>query len=98
MKEYQDNNPKINSDNVMLSKDRLDNLPYDFIEDLKKKHPNLTKSEIKFCTYIKMRLPIDEIISILNISNEGIKKKKYRLRKKIILEKNDSLEFYISKF
>lgn len=98
MKKYQDNDPKLNSDSVNLSKDSLDNLPYDFIKNLKKKHPNLTKSEIKFCTYIKMRLPIDEILSILNISNEGIKKKKYRIRKKITLGRNDSLEFYILKF
>jgi len=75
---------------------RLDASYHDLITKLKIKHPNLTKSELRFCMYIKIQIPITELASVLNISMEGIRKKKYRIRKKINLKSNDSLKLYIS--
>ena len=69
-----------------------------FLSRLKEECPELTKSEIKISTYMKMHLSPAEIALILGISEEGIKKKKYRIRKKFKLCRNDSLDFFILKF
>ncbi len=44
---------------------------------------------------MKMNLTSKEIANILNISNDGIKKARYRLRKKLDLETKDSLEEFV---
>ena len=69
----------------------------DFISNLLKAHPTLTKTELKFCAYLKINLLSHQISSILNISKEGIKKSRYRIRKKMGLGRSDSLENYINK-
>lgn len=84
-------------DNWELYKIKFNKVHIRFIDDLKTKHPNLTKSELRFCTYLKMEFPTLEIASILNISKESIIKKKYRIRKKLNLDKNEYLEHYFSK-
>jgi DNA-binding CsgD family transcriptional regulator len=75
---------------------RLDASHHDFLTKLKREHPDLTKSELRFCTYIKIQIPISEIAFFLNITMEGVKKKKYRIRKKINLKRNESLKLYIT--
>lgn len=69
-----------------------------FCNDLKAEHPSITKTELKFCTYLKIQLSSSEISSILNVTKEAIKKTRYRIRKKLELLPNDSLEDYISKY
>ena len=70
----------------------------DFFNKLKAKHPALTKTELKFCAYLRIHLSSSQISSILNVTNEGIKKTRYRIRKKLDLSPKDSLEDYISTF
>ena len=41
---------------------------------------------------LKMNLSSKEIANILNISTEGVKKARYRLRKKLNLSSDDSLQ------
>ena len=69
-----------------------------FFEKLKSKHPELSKSETKFCAYLRIHLSSYQISSALNVTNEAIKKTRYRIRKKMKLSPKDSLEDYISKF
>ncbi len=68
-----------------------------FFTNLKEKHPLLTKSELKFCAYLRINLSSHQISSILNITKESINKVRYRIRKKLNLATKDSLENYISK-
>lgn len=69
-----------------------------FFEKLKTKHPELSKSETKFCAYLRIHLSSSQISSFLNVTNEAIKKTRYRIRKKLKLSPKDSLENYIEKF
>ena len=69
-----------------------------FFSNLKNKHPNLTNSELRFCAYLRIQLSSSQILEILNISKEGVRKTRYRIRKKLGLDKGDSLEDYISRF
>ncbi len=68
----------------------------DFMDRLNQKYPDLTKGEIQYCIYLKMNIPPLEIASLFKISAEGLKKKKYRIRKKFNLNRSDSLKLYIS--
>ncbi|MGD1945089.1 MAG: helix-turn-helix transcriptional regulator [Croceivirga sp.] len=64
----------------------------DFAINVKKRYPEVTKNELRFMALIKMNLSSKEIATILNISTDGIKKARQRLRKKMGLSPNDSLE------
>jgi len=69
-----------------------------FFTRLKEKHPLLTKTELRFCAYLRVRLNSAQIATILHITSEGIRKTRYRIRKKMELNPEDSLEDYISGF
>ncbi len=69
-----------------------------FFNNLLEKYPNLTNSELKFCAYLRLNLSSNQIAALLNISKEGIRKARYRIRKKMDLDIKDSLEKCISKF
>lgn len=67
----------------------------DFNSKMKQQYPTISASELRFLSLVKMNLSSKEIASILNISNEGIKKARYRVRKKLNLSPEDSLEALI---
>jgi tetratricopeptide (TPR) repeat protein len=69
-----------------------------FFETLRAKHPELTKSELRFCAYLKLNLDRTQVANIHNITTEAIRKTRYRVRKKLGLSPEASLEDYISKF
>ena len=87
----------IKQNNWEIFKTSFSQVHPNFISNLLKIHPTLTKTEIKFCTYIKINMSSDQIRSLLNISKEGIKKSRYRIRKKMNLLRDESLENAITK-
>lgn len=64
----------------------------DFESTVLKKFPGITNNDLRLMSLIKMNLSSKEIANILNISMDGIKKARYRLRKKLNLDTKDSLE------
>jgi len=64
----------------------------DFNSNVKTKYPDVTSNELRLLALLKMNLSSKEIANILNISAEGIKKARYRLRKKLDLSTEDSLQ------
>lgn len=64
----------------------------DFSANIKRKYPSITSNELRLLALLKMNLSSKEIASILNISQEGIKKARYRLRKKLNLVTEESLQ------
>jgi tetratricopeptide (TPR) repeat protein len=77
---------------------KFSQLHHDFFNDLKMSHPVLTKSELKFCAYLKLHLSSNQIAAITNVTLEAIRKTRYRIRKKLNLPAGKSLEDYISGF
>ena len=86
-----------NQDNWEIFKQRFAEVHEVFFDNLIKKHPKLTKNELKFCAYLHINLSSDQISTILNVSPHSIKKTRYRIRKKLGLKTKDSLDNYISK-
>nr|WP_298927748.1 tetratricopeptide repeat protein [uncultured Allomuricauda sp.] len=64
----------------------------DFASNAKSKYPDVTKNELRFMALLKMNMSSKEIATILNVSTDGIKKARQRLRKKMDLASEDSLE------
>jgi len=71
---------------------------HDFLNNLHKKHPTLTSSELRLCAYLRIHLSSYQISDILNVTPGAIKKTRYRIRKKIGLATKDSLDDYILSF
>lgn len=81
-----------------LFNQRFNSLHKDFFNNLQSAHPELTKTEVKFCAYLRIQLSGSQIASIMNVTNEAIRKTRYRIRKKMALPVDASLEAYIMKF
>ena len=76
----------------------FDSVHKGFFERLLKNFPKLTPNELKLCAYLRMNLSTKEIAQMLNISTESVTTKRYRLRKKLGLEKDENLVGYIGGF
>lgn len=89
---------KQNHDNWDFFKLRFNEVHPDFFVKLKGAHPELSNTELKYCAYFKVNLSAAQIATALNVGSEAIKKGKYRIRKKIDLPRNKTLEEYIYTF
>ncbi|MBK7028313.1 MAG: hypothetical protein IPH45_03490 [Bacteroidales bacterium] len=86
------------SEDADLFNQRFTNLHQDFFTKLQDAHPELSKTELKFCAYLRIQLSGNQIASIMNVTTEAIRKTRYRIRKKMDLSRDASLEAYIMKF
>ncbi|RLD67923.1 MAG: hypothetical protein DRI84_01140 [Bacteroidetes bacterium] len=66
-----------------------------FYSALYNKYPNLTPSEIRLSSLIRLDLSSKEIASILNISSKSVEMNRYRLRKKMQLSGKVNLSDFI---
>ena len=64
----------------------------DFSKTVQEKYPGVTPNELRLMALLKMNLTSKEIANMLNISAEGVKKARQRLRKKLEIQPNESLE------
>jgi len=93
----------INKINIDINNERswerfqsyFEDLHKGFDDKMRKIAPEISKGELRLAALLKMNLNSHEIASVLNISQEGIKKARYRLRKKLGLETTDSLEDFL---
>lgn len=69
-----------------------------FISNLKEKYPKLSAGEIRLCTLIKLNLNSKDIASVLGVSMNTLKSSRYRIHKKIGLEKGQELADFILGF
>jgi DNA-binding CsgD family transcriptional regulator len=77
---------------------RFESLNPHFHSNIKALHPDLSKSEMRLLTLIKIDYSQKEIANILNIEPESVKKAKSRVRKKLNISSSTVLKDYISKF
>ncbi|WP_369998930.1 hypothetical protein [Winogradskyella sp.] len=70
----------------------------DFFKRITELYEDLTKNDIRLIALLKMKFDTNTIASLLNISTEGVKKARYRLRKKLNLSSDENLEKHIMSF
>ncbi len=74
----------------------FDEVHEDFFQRLSEKFPALTPREQKLCAYIKMNISTKEIATLQNISSRGVEIGRYRLRKKLGLDRDTNLTTFIT--
>lgn len=74
----------------------FDQAHHDFITKLKAKHPSLTSNDHKVCALLKMNLSTKEMAPLLNISVRGVEISRYRLRKKLEVDRSVNLNSYFN--
>lgn len=67
----------------------------DFYRTLKAIAPTLTEGELRLCAYIRTGMDNKQIASMLSQQPDSVKKSRYRLRKKLPLTTDDSLEDFL---
>ncbi len=83
------------NDDWEMFKEAFDNADRKFLKNLNKAHPNLSPNDIKLCAYLRLNLSSKEIAPLLSISARSIEIKRYRLRKKMNLSRDENLVNYI---
>ncbi|MEM6722285.1 MAG: hypothetical protein AAF611_23360 [Bacteroidota bacterium] len=76
----------------------FENINPNFIKKLSAKFPCLTAKDLKYCCYLKMNMSNEDIRLILGINQESVRTHKYRLKKKLVLEKHQDLRNYLQTF
>ncbi|MDG1803807.1 hypothetical protein [Flavicella sp.] len=77
---------------------RFTSINQSFYENLKEKHPKLKSADLKICALIRLNFSSKEMAPLLGISVESIHTSRYRLRKKLGLERTENLSEYINSF
>ncbi|SFT68902.1 Tetratricopeptide repeat-containing protein [Lishizhenia tianjinensis] len=67
-----------------------------FYDELKKRYPNLSNNELKICTLSKLRFSLKEIAQTLFLSVDSVKSARYRIRKKLNMEKGEDLSDFLN--
>lgn len=62
-----------------------------FLEKLSRRYDDLTASEVRLASFIRMGLASKEIAPLLNISVRSVENKRYRLRKKMHIDPGQNL-------
>jgi DNA-binding CsgD family transcriptional regulator len=63
----------------------------DLFKKLKSQYPGLTPRELSLCAYLRMNISSKEIATLMNISTRGVEIGRYRIRKKLGLDRNANL-------
>ena len=91
--------PLIKSIQRILSEKRKEDLYSDqfntaypgYLEYLTRTYLDLTTADLKLCTFLRMNLNTKEIADIMGLSVRSIESRRYRLRKKLNLSKDEDL-------
>ena len=63
----------------------------ELFKKLKIRYPELTPRELSLCAYLRMNISSKEIATLMNISTRGVEISRYRIRKKLGLDRNANL-------
>lgn len=92
---------KVNRDidkeeNWEVFEDYFDTVHENFFIKLKKKYPNLTSKDLRLCAYLRMNLATKEIAPLMNITVRGVEIGRYRLRRKLELDRNINFTSFLN--
>lgn len=76
----------------------FDKVHRDFLTRLRADYPDLSPNEQKLCAFLRLNLNTKDIANLLHISLRGVEVARYRLRKKLELDKGQNLSKFILKY
>ena len=77
---------------------QFDGVHAEFSKRLKQEYPKLSGHEIRLCTLMKLNLSTSEIAMILNVSTNTLSSARYRIHKKMSIDRGVRLQDYILDF
>lgn len=69
-----------------------------FVEQLRENNPNLTEGDIRLAVYIRTGMTSKQIARMLQLQPTSVKMNRHRLRERIGLSSDESLEDYLSRY
>lgn len=91
-----DNKTNYENDFLYIFETQFKDVHADFYERLDEKHPELTPTEKKICTFLKMNMNTKEIALLLLSTPASIEVTRAKIRKKFNIEHHESLSGYIA--
>jgi len=79
-------------------KSRFEQVHHLFFSSLKERFPDLTSNELKLCALLKLNFNLKEAAQIMGVAPESVKTARYRLKKKLGLDTDESLTDFILTF
>ncbi len=76
---------------------RFQEVHVDFYNSLSRQFPDLTPNELRLCAFLRLNMTSKEIADITYQSAESLKTARYRLRKKLGLDRDENLVAYLTK-
>ena len=76
---------------------QFDGVHTEFSKELMEKFPQLTANEVKLCRLMKLNMNSAEIAILLNVSSNTLRSSRYRIHKKMNLEKGTKLQDFLLK-
>ena len=76
----------------------FDQVYMNLLTRLKAHYPNLTRTNLKLCAYLRLNMSSKEIATLMNITSSGIDKARNRLRKKLDIQPSHDLSDFLMKF
>ena len=76
----------------------FDEINNNFLKNLKSHFPKLTNTDLKVCAYLQLNLASKEIAQLMNITVRGVEISRYRLRKKLGLNKEQSIAEFLDQY
>ncbi len=67
----------------------------DFFKQLREAHESLSENDLRLCAYIRIGMTTKQMAQLLSILPETVNTSRYRIRKKIKLKQEESLEDYL---
>lgn len=77
---------------------RFTSINTSFYSNLKNEFPNLSQVDLRICALVKLNFPSKEMSRLLGISIESVHTSRYRLRKKLNLDRDTNLEEFIDQY
>jgi len=76
-------------------REQFERIHPNFFQHLTQHHPKLSPVDLRQCAYIRLGMDKHEMANLLNLTTRGVESARYRIRKKMELEKGQSLDQYL---
>lgn len=77
---------------------RFERVHIGFLKNLQKKYPTLSPTEKRLCAFLRLNMTTKEIANIMHVSSRAVEQSRYRLRKKLGLNKKQDLNNFLCQF
>lgn len=94
--QFANNHQKVNQDQNQLQQN-IDKVNHNYFAKLKANYPDLSKTELQLCVYIRLGMTTKEVATTRNVNVKSVEMARYRLRKKLGLSAEQDIMTFLKK-